>query len=78
MDRTTLANEIYTTAHLTGTFKLRSGKVSHDYFDKYLFESNPNLLNEVTEHLSKLIPIGTEILAGLEMWGIPGEKCVYY
>jgi orotate phosphoribosyltransferase len=71
MDRTTLANEIYKTAHLTGTFKLRSGKVSSDFFDKYLFESNPNLLNEVAEHLAKLIPIGTEILAGLEMGGIP-------
>ncbi|MDQ8738695.1 orotate phosphoribosyltransferase [Paenibacillus sp. LHD-38] len=71
MDRATLANEIYKTAHLTGTFKLRSGKVSNDYFDKYLFESYPKLLNEVAEHLSKLIPTGTEILAGLEMGGIP-------
>jgi orotate phosphoribosyltransferase len=43
MDRATLANEIYKTAHLTGTFKLRSGKVSNDYFDKYLFESSPKL-----------------------------------
>lgn len=56
---------------LTGTFKLRSGKVSNDYFDKYLFESNPVLLNEIVEHLSKLIPTGIEILAGLEMGGIP-------
>lgn len=71
MDRITLANEIYKKAHLTGTFKLRSGKVSNDYFDKYLFESNPVLLNEIAEHLSKLIPTGTEILAGLEMGGIP-------
>jgi orotate phosphoribosyltransferase len=71
MDRITLANEIYKTAHLTGTFKLRSGRLSNDYFDKYLFESNPVLLNEIVEHLSKLIPTGTEILAGLEMGGIP-------
>jgi len=71
MDRNTLANEIYKTAHLRGTFKLRSGKVSNDYFDKYLFESYPNLLNEVAEHLLKLIPSDTEILAGLEMGGIP-------
>lgn len=71
MERVALVNEIYKTAHLTGTFKLRSGKVSNDYFDKYLFESNPVLLNEIAEHLSGLIPIGTEILAGLEMGGIP-------
>jgi len=67
----TLANEIYKTAHLTGSFKLRSGKVSNDYFDKYLFESNPILLKEIAEHLSRLIPEGTEVLAGLEMGGIP-------
>lgn len=56
MDRITLANMIYMTAHIKGTFKLRSGKVSNDYFDKYLFESNPNLLIEIAEHLSELIP----------------------
>lgn len=71
MERMTLANEIYETAHLTGSFKLRSGKVSNDYFDKYLFESNPILLKEIAEHLSLLIPEGTEVLAGLEMGGIP-------
>ncbi|WP_409343357.1 orotate phosphoribosyltransferase [Paenibacillus sp. MBLB4367] len=71
MERMTLANEIYKTAHLTGSFKLRSGKVSNDYFDKYLFESNPILLKEIAEHLSRLIPEGTEVLAGLEMGGIP-------
>ncbi|MCZ8515800.1 orotate phosphoribosyltransferase [Paenibacillus filicis] len=71
MERLALANEIYKTAHLTGTFKLRSGKVSNDYFDKYLFESNPGLLNEIAELLSELIPKDTEILAGLEMGGIP-------
>lgn len=47
MDKLTLAKEIYNTLHLTGTFKLRSGKVSNEYFDKYLFESNPTLLNEI-------------------------------
>ncbi|WP_138755965.1 orotate phosphoribosyltransferase [Paenibacillus sinopodophylli] len=71
MDREWLANKIYETAHLTGSFKLRSGNVSNDYFDKYLFESNPVLLNEIAEHLSKLIPSGTEVIAGLEMGGIP-------
>jgi orotate phosphoribosyltransferase len=71
MEKTTLARAIYETAHLTGEFKLRSGQVSNQYFDKYLFESNPILLKEIAEHLSKLIPSDTEILAGLEMGGIP-------
>ena len=33
-----LAKEIYDVTHLTGTFTLRSGQTSHEYFDKYLFE----------------------------------------
>nr|WP_193726963.1 orotate phosphoribosyltransferase [Paenibacillus guangzhouensis] len=71
MDREMLAKNIYETAHLTGSFKLRAGKESNDYFDKYLFESSPALLHEISEHLSKLVPAGTEVLAGLEMGGIP-------
>jgi orotate phosphoribosyltransferase len=71
MEKALLAKEIYKTAHLTGTFKLRSGKESNDYFDKYLFQSNPVLLNLIAEHLSKLVPLGTEVLAGLEMGAIP-------
>jgi orotate phosphoribosyltransferase len=71
MDRAALAKEICESAYLTGTFTLRSGKVSNHYFDKYLFESNPVLLKAISEHLSALIPHETEVLAGLEMGGIP-------
>lgn len=71
MTKEELASEISKTSKLYGEFKLRSGQVSNEYFDKYLFESNPILLNEITEHLIKLIPRDTEILAGLEMGGIP-------
>ena len=39
MNRKELAREIYVTSQLSGFFKLRSGKVSREYFDKYLFES---------------------------------------
>lgn len=65
-----LAREIYNTAHLTGEFKLRSGAVSNEYFDKYQFESNPTLLREIAEHAKALVPAGTEILAGLELGGV--------
>lgn len=71
MNKAQLAPIIYNTAHLTGKFTLRSGLVSDEYFDKYLFESNPTLLREIAEQLSKFIPEGTEVLAGLEMGGIP-------
>ncbi len=71
MDRNELARRIFETSHLVGNFKLRSGQVSNEYFDKYLFESDPKLLMEIGAQLSKLIPEGTEALAGLEMGGIP-------
>ncbi|MFB0559184.1 MAG: orotate phosphoribosyltransferase [Dehalococcoidales bacterium] len=71
MNRKDLARKIYNVSHLEGSFKLRSGQISNEYFDKYLFESEPVLLTEIAQHLSKLVPEGTEILAGLEMGGIP-------
>lgn len=71
MNKEQLAKEIYKISHLSGNFTLRSGKVSNEYFDKYLFESEPQLLKEIVEHLTPLIPKETEILAGLELGGVP-------
>lgn len=70
MERTTLAKSIYDVAHLTGQFLLRSGITSHEYFDKYQFESDPKLLMAIAEKLATTIPDGTEVLAGLEMGGL--------
>ena len=63
--------EIRKKARLTGHFTLRSGRTSEIYFDKYQFESDPNLLKAIAGELVALVPEGTEILAGLEMGGIP-------
>ena len=71
MTKQELAKKIYDVAHLTGEFKLRSGQVSNEYFDKYRFEAQPALLREIARHMAPLIPPGTEVLAGLEMGGIP-------
>ncbi len=71
MERKELAARIYNVSHLTGTFTLRSGQVSNEYFDKYLFESDPAILDEIGNHLMQLVPAGTEVLAGLEMGAIP-------
>lgn len=71
MQRRELAQAILKIAHLTGEFKLRSGLISNEYFDKYRFESQPHLLREIAAQMKALIPAGTEVLAGLEMGGIP-------
>ena len=56
---------------MTGSFVLRSGRTTDEYFDKYQFEADPALLDELAEAMVPLIPVGTEVLAGLEMGGIP-------
>jgi orotate phosphoribosyltransferase len=67
-----LARRIYDCAHITGTFTLRSGAVSNEYFDKYLFEADPALLKDIAVALADLVPSdGVDALAGLEMGGIP-------
>ena len=50
---------------------LRSGSVSREYFDKYLFEADPVLLRAVVERLVPLVPAEVDALAGLELGGIP-------
>ena len=66
-----LARDVDTCCRLTGEFTLRSGQVSHEYFDKYLFESDPALLARVVERMLPLVPEATELLGGLELGGIP-------
>jgi orotate phosphoribosyltransferase len=70
-DREALARRIYEASHLTGEFLLRSGATSTEYFDKYLFESDPGLLRDVGGALAALLPDGIDALAGLELGGVP-------
>jgi len=71
MDHRTLAATVHARAHLTGEFLLRSGAVSREYFDKYRFEADPKLLRSIADALAPLVPDGTEVLAGLELGGVP-------
>lgn len=71
MTRPQLARRIWDVSHLTGAFRLRSGAESNEYFDKYRFESDPSLLRDVCAALVPLIPDTTQVLAGLELGGIP-------
>lgn len=71
MKHAMLAKKIDAICHLKGNFLLRSGTRSTDYFDKYRFESQPELLKEIAEQMKSLIPPGIDALAALEMGGIP-------
>lgn len=50
---------------------MRSGQTSSEYFDKYRFESQPELLSNIADHMTKFVPEDIDALAGLEMGGIP-------
>ncbi len=67
----TLAADIDATCRLTGEFTLRSGQVADTYFDKYLFEAQPALLERVAVQVVDLLPEDTELLGGLELGGVP-------
>jgi orotate phosphoribosyltransferase len=71
MDKGQLAERLRGTCGLRGRFVLRSGQVSDFYFDKYLFEADPVLLSAVAALAAPMVPENTEILAGLELGGVP-------
>jgi orotate phosphoribosyltransferase len=70
-DLSALARDVDACCRLTGEFTLRSGQVASEYFDKYLFESDPALLARVVDEMVGLVPSGTDLLGGLELGGVP-------
>jgi orotate phosphoribosyltransferase len=70
-DDAALARDIDARCRLTGEFTLRSGQVAGEYFDKYLFETDPDLLARVAAAMVAILPDDTDLLGGLEMGGIP-------
>lgn len=68
-----LIQRLSDTALLRGTFTLRSGRTSNYYLDKYLFETQPDILAALGERFGKLVEAedGVDRLAGAELGGIP-------
>ncbi len=86
MEKRELAEKIKSISFLQGKFKLRSGKTSSFYWDKYRFESKPELLKAILEGMEKLLPASFDKLAAMELGGIPlatglslktGNPCLY-
>lgn len=71
MERQQLAHALAEACTLEGTFVLRSGATATTYFDKYQFEADPVLLTAVCEHVAPMIPDEIDVLAGLELGGVP-------
>ncbi len=70
MNRTDLARRIRGAAYLEGDFTLRSGRKSKYYLDKYLFETQPDILRAVGEMLAEHVRATTTLIAGAELGGV--------
>lgn len=66
-----LIERIKEAAILRGEFTLRSGRKSTYYIDKYLFETQPDILRALAERFARHVDGSITRLAGAELGGIP-------
>jgi orotate phosphoribosyltransferase len=69
MDLPQLASRIKQAAFLEGDFVLRSGKRSKYYLDKYLFETQPDILAELGRRLAEHAA-DVDLIAGPELGAV--------
>ena len=69
METSELARRMKQVAYLEGDFVLRSGQRSKFYFDKYLFESQPDILAELGRRLAQHAG-DAELIAGPELGAV--------
>ena len=69
MDKAELARRIKEAAYLEGDFVLRSGKRSKYYLDKYLFETQPEVLAELGRRLAERAG-DADVIAGPELGAV--------
>src|SRR5512138_1221868 len=70
MTRKELIKRIKETAYLEGDFVLRSGKRSKYYLDKYLFETQPDILKALGKEFAKHLTEDVTLIAGAELGGV--------
>ncbi len=68
--REQVARDLVSNAYLVGDFVLSSGRRSRYYFDKYLFETKPNILRPLARLLAAQIPTGVDRIAGPELGAV--------
>ncbi len=70
MTRSELAKRIREAAYMEGDFTLRSGRMSKYYLDKYLFETQPDILHELGKLFAGFVRSTTTLIAGAELGGV--------
>lgn len=73
LNRDQVCQRIAQVALLRGEFTLRSGRTSKYYLDKYLFTTQPDILEALGQLFAEIINAipGVDRLAGTELGGIP-------
>ncbi|MFP4143614.1 MAG: orotate phosphoribosyltransferase [Phycisphaeraceae bacterium] len=71
MTKQQLIERIKEAALLRGEFTLRSGRKSSYYLDKYLFETQADILAALAELFAEKVDDSIDRLAGAELGGIP-------
>ena len=70
MTKQELIKRVKETSYLEGDFTLRSGKKSKYYLDKYLFETQPDVLKALGEEFAKHAGGDVTLIAGAELGGV--------
>lgn len=70
MTRDELARRIADVALLRGEFTLRSGRKSNYYLDKYLFETQPDILEALGELFAQKVGHDIDRIAGAELGAV--------
>ena len=70
MEKAALTARIKEASYLEGDFLLRSGKRSKYYMDKYLFETQPDILKALGTEFCKHLTDDVTLIAGAELGGV--------
>lgn len=70
MTKQELVKRVKEASYLEGDFTLRSGKKSKYYLDKYLFETQPDILKALGEEFAKYATGDVTLIAGAELGGV--------
>jgi len=70
MTKQELIKRVKETSYLEGDFTLRSGKKSKYYLDKYLFETQPDVLKALGKEFAKHAGGDVSLIAGAELGGV--------
>lgn len=70
MTRDQLARRIAEVSLLRGEFTLRSGRKSNYYLDKYLFETQPDVLAELGKMFAERLTPAVQRIAGAELGAV--------